>query len=213
MIDSGKVSVVVLDLDARSDIDDLETLPTEDLAVADHITDPQRRRRFLATRSRVRIELGRAVGLPPADVPIRRGRNGKPEVEGAAVHFSVAARDAACAIAISATHPVGVELARVPEHTPVPVLRQILPLRARSAVLAADANEQPREFALWWCRVEAAVRASGAGLDEAAACLDMVPQESRVVGPGLVAAVAVAHRPARLDAVSWRLEVLAGAAR
>jgi 4'-phosphopantetheinyl transferase len=192
---------------------DLETLPTEDLAVAAHITDPQRRRRFLATRSRVRIELGRAVGLSPAEVPIQRGRNGKPEVTDGAVHFSVTTRDAACAIAISPAHPVGVELALVPDRTPVPVLRQILPLRARAAVLATEPHEQPREFALWWCRVEAAVRACGAGLDEAAACLDTVPQEARVVGSDLVAAVAVAHRPAPLDGVSWRLEVMAGAAR
>ena len=213
MIEAGTVWVVVLDLDARPDVDHLEALPTEDLAVAAHIADPQRRSRFLAARSRVRIELGRAVGRPPADVTIRRGRNGKPEVAGAAMHFSVSARDAACAIAISSAHPVGVELARVPDRTPVPVLRQILPPRARAAVLAADPDEQPREFALWWCRVEAAVRACGAGLDEAATCLDTVPQEARVVGPDLVAAVAVAHRSAPLDGVSWRLEVLAGAAR
>jgi 4'-phosphopantetheinyl transferase len=205
------VSVVVLDLDVPGRVDDLDALPAEDLALAAHIMDRQQRQRFLAARREIRLELGRILGLSPAEVPFRRGRNGKPEVEGASVHFSVASRDAACAMAICPSRPVGVELARVPECTPVPLLQQILPTRARRAVLAADPNKQPREFALWWCRVEAAVRACGAGLNEADACLDSAPQEARGVGPSLVAAVALAGRTAPLD-VRWYMETPVGAA-
>jgi phosphopantetheinyl transferase len=212
VIDPSELSVVLLDLDAVAPVDDLSALPPEDLAVASHITDGQRRRRFLAARREVRLTLGQIVGVPPAAVPIRRGRNGKPLVEGTPVHFSVATRGAACAIATALNHPVGVEVARVPHETPAPVLGQLLPPSARSAVLAAEPDEQPREFALWWCRVEAAVRACGAGLDEAATCLDAAPQEARVFGPDLVAAVALARRTPLLD-VWWRVAALAGAAR
>jgi len=205
------VSVVLTDLDAARHIED-GVLPPQDLAVAAHITDEQRRRWFLASRREVRVALGEILGLPPAAVPIQRGRNGKPEVEGTPVHFSVSTRDAACVVATSLTDPVGVELARVPARTPVPVLQQILPSRARSAVLAVEVDEQPREFALWWCRVEAAVRACGAGLDEAAACLDTAPQVAREVGPELVAAVALAGRPALPD-VHWQIGAPDGVAR
>jgi 4'-phosphopantetheinyl transferase len=208
------VSVALLDLDATDAVADPATLPAGDLAVAGHITDAQARRRFLAARLEVRLALAEILGMPPAAVPIRRGRNGKPEVAaGTALHFGVATSDAACAIATSRTHPVGVKLARVPDRTPVPVLWQILPPTARAAVLAAGPNEQPREFALWWCRVEAAVRACGAGFDEAAACLDAAPQEARAAGPDLVVAVALAHRPVPLDGVRWRIPTLAGAVR
>ena len=203
-------SVELLDLDATDPVDDATALPTEDLAVAGHITDERRRRWFLAGRRKVRLRLASILGVPPAQVPLQRGRNGKPEVAGAPVHFSVAARDAACVLATSLTHPVGVQIAPVPDRTPVPVLRQILPATASSAVLAAEPDRQPQEFALWWCRVEAAVRAFGAGLDEAAACLATAPQEARSVGPDLVAAVALASRRAPLDAVHWRLGSLTG---
>ena len=203
-------SVELLDLDATDPVDDATALPTEDLAVAGHITDERRRRWFLAGRRKVRLRLASILGVPPAQVPLQRGRNGKPEVAGAPVHFSVAARDAACVLATSLTHPVGVQIAPVPDRTPVPVLRQILPATASSAVLAAEPDRQPQEFALWWCRVEAAVRAFGAGLDEAAACLATAPQEARSVGPDLVAAVALASRRAPLDAVHWRLGPLTG---
>jgi phosphopantetheinyl transferase len=209
---SSDISVLLFDLDAVAPVDDLSALPADDLAVASHIADGQRRRRFLAARREVRLTLAQIVGMPPAAVPIHRGRNGKPLVADMPVHFSVATRGAACAIATALHHPVGVEVARVPHQTPAPVLGQLLPPSARSAVLAAAPDEQPREFALWWCRVEAAVRACGAGLDEAAACLDVAPQEARVFGPDLVAAVAIAHRAADLD-VWWRVAALAGAVR
>lgn len=212
MSNPSEVSVVLLDLDAIAPVDDLSALPADDLAVASHIADGQRRRRFLAARREVRITLAQIVGVPPAALPIQRGRNGKPMIEGTPVHFSVATRGAACAIATAPNHPVGVEVARVPHQTPAPVLGQLLPPSVRSAVLAAEPAEQPREFALWWCRVEAAVRACGAGLDEAAACLADAPQEARVFGPDLVAAVALANRAAVLD-VWWRVAALAGAAR
>jgi hypothetical protein len=40
----------------------------------------------------------------------------------------------------------------------------------------------------------------------------VAPQEARVFGPDLVAAVAIAHRAADLD-VWWRVAALAGAVR
>jgi phosphopantetheinyl transferase len=199
------VSVVLLDLDSIDPGDDPAALPAEDLALAAHITDAMRRRRFIAAHRKVRLLLAQIIGLTPAEVPIRRGRNGKPQVEGGLVHFSVSTRDAACAVATSLTHPVGVKIARVPRETPVPVLKEILPPLARSAILAAEPEEQPREFTMWWCRVEAAVRACGAGLDEAETCLETAQQQVRGVGLDLVAAVAIAHRSTPLDAVRWQV--------
>ena len=205
------LSVVLIDLDACGPAD-ASALAAEDLAAGKPIADSDRRRRFLAARREVRVLLGRITGQPPAEVRLLRGRNGKAEMEGTPIHFSVSTRGGTCAIATSSVHPVGVELAPVPARPPLPVLRQILPPRARLAVLAAEAVEQPREFALWWCRVEAAVRACGAGLDEAAACLAAAPQDARVVEPDLAAAVAVVGGNPTLD-VRWRVAESIGAVR
>jgi phosphopantetheinyl transferase len=204
------VSVVLLDLDSSEAADDPAGLPAEDLALAAHITDAVRRRRFLAARGKARLLLAEIIGGTPAEVPIRRGRNGKPQVEGGLVHFSVSTRDAMCALATSLTQPVGVKIARVPRQTPLPVFKQILPPRARSAVLTAEPEKQPREFTTWWCRVEAAVRACGAGLDEAETCLDTAQQQARGVGVDVVVAVALANRSTPLDAVCWQLNQPAG---
>jgi 4'-phosphopantetheinyl transferase len=209
--DRCDLSVVLIDLDARSQAD-ATALAAEDLSAGTPIADSERRRRFLAARREVRVLLGRITGQHPAEVRIVRGRNGKAELEGTPIHFSVSTRGATCAIATSGAHPVGVELAPVPARPPLPVLRQILPPQARLAVLAAEAADQPREFALWWCRVEAAVRACGAGLDEAVACLTAAPQDARVVEPDLVAAVAVVSRDSSLD-VRWRIADSIGAIR
>jgi hypothetical protein len=176
---------------------DLDTVPAEpddvpggDLAAAEQIGDDRERRRFLARRGAVRRLLGQALELPAAEVPVERGRNGKPEVPGGPVHFSVAARDATCAVALNGAHPVGVALAPVPDEPPLPLVQHVLPPQARQAVLRARPAEQGLEFALWWARAEAAVRARGAGLGEAGPCLEAVPQEVRTVGTDLALAVA-----------------------
>jgi 4'-phosphopantetheinyl transferase len=200
-----------LDREVAVHLLDLDTVPAEpadvpdgDLAAAEHIGDHRERRRFLARRGAVRRLLGQALELPPAEVPVERGRNGKPEVPGGPVHFSVAARDATCAVALDGAHPVGVALAPVPDEPPLPLVQHVLPPQARQAVLGAPPTDQALEFALWWARAEAAVRARGAGLGEAGTCLEAVPQEARTVGTGLALAVA-RDAPAPAE-VRWLLD-------
>lgn len=197
------VSVALLDLDDTGyAAEDPFGLTPGDLTDGVHIGDTVQRRRFLATCREVRLLLGDALDRPPAEVAIRRGRNGKPEIDGAPLHFAVASRGASCAVTLSSAHPVGVQMAPVRADPPAAILMSVLPARVRFAVLNAPAEVRPREFALWWCRVEAAVRASGSGLDEAQACLAATPQEARLLGLELAVAVAgrtVAHRGVRWE--------------
>jgi 4'-phosphopantetheinyl transferase len=163
-----------------------------DLVAATGIRDAQQRRRFLASRRAVRTVLGEQIGCPPERVPIQTGSNGKPELAGHEVHFSVSRRRCCCAVATSRTHPVGVDVEVIQPpaawHT---VVDAFFPAPARSAVLAAPRVSRPHEFAIWWCRIESAVKACGAVLDEAELCMAVTRQVFTVIGRRLAVAVAV----------------------
>lgn len=158
----------------------------------------------------VREVLGATTGRAPEDIQIRHGRNGKPAVLDGP-HFSMSQRNGVCVVVTSDAHPVGVDLERVPDRLPTPLLELVLPPAARRAVLAADEAERPRQFALWWCRMTAAVRACGAGLDEAAACLSAAPQRVGLLRSDLAVAVAaVDDRPLEVE---WTEMVRTGCAQ
>jgi len=71
------------------------------------------------------------------------------------------------------------------------------------AFAAAAPEEQPTVFFRWWTRIEAAVKASGRGLDAAASCLDGVVLDSCEAVPGL--ALAVAARNTSPLVVEWHI--------
>jgi phosphopantetheinyl transferase len=133
--------------------------------------------------------LGEILGCPPEELSISRGRNGKPELTGKELHFSVAERDTYCVVATSPTHPVGVEVVRMAP-PPRVLVDAILPASARNQVINAPPITQRRIFALWWSRIEAAVKACAAGLDEVENCLALAPQQVGVFQGNLVIAVA-----------------------
>lgn len=188
---SSGVSVALLDLDHTGYAsEDPAGLTDEEVRAAGHISDQVERQRFLATRRHVRMLLGEVLECAPGQVAIRRGRNGKPEVADLPLHFGVASRGACLAVAVSDVHPVGVELAPVRDDPPITALMTVLPARVRFDVLNAAPDARAREFALGWCRIRAAVKACGAGLDEAERCLDAAPQDAHLMGTGLAIAVA-----------------------
>jgi hypothetical protein len=162
---------------------DLGAVPAEpayvlggDLAAAQLIRDRRERRHFLARRGTVRRLLGHVLELPPAEVPVERGRNGKPEVPGGAVHSSVATRDATCAIALCGAHPVRVALAPVPAEPPPAAGPARLAPAGAAGSAAGPARRAWAGVRALAARTEAAVRARGTGLAEARQCLDAVPQ-------------------------------------
>jgi len=188
-----RVSVRLLRLDTDVRGAEQTGLADEDLAAASNIGNAERRRRFLASRRAVRALLAQNIGCPPEQVPIRRARDGKPALVGNDLQFSVSRRNGYCAVATCPVYPIGVDVELIP---PLPVFRTVLdgffPAQARDAVLRAPRRSRPREFALWWCRMESSVKACGSGLDDAATCLAITRQQATAIGGELAVAVAAA---------------------
>jgi hypothetical protein len=153
-------------------------------------------------RRAARRLVGDALGVASDELPLRRGRNGKPELDGAPLHFAAAAQGACGAVALCRTDRVGLELAPVRAEPPLDGLAMVLPDRVQRDVKAAAPEARPREFALWWARLRAAVTACAGRLDEAEECMAATPQRARLVGPNLAAGVAgsaVATGPVRWE--------------
>ena len=191
-----RVTVNVIDLDTYVcglGVDSSGTphaLGAADIAEARRIHNPLRRRRFMTSRAAVRELLGPIAGESPRELAIGRNRHGKPQRKGGGPHCSLSRSGRHCAVATS-THPVGVDIEAIDSKQPSGALiEHFLPSPARRAILAAPPAARPREFAMWWCRIEAAVKAWGIGLDSAADCLATSYQQTALPDAGLSVAAA-----------------------
>ncbi len=171
------------------------TLPAADWHGAAEIRSLPQRNAFVATRVLLRRLLSARLGCPPAAVPIIREPNGKLRLLGGGIEFSLSHCEGWCAVALSADFAVGVDVEHI---RPVPGMADIVahffPPAARAAFAAASPTHKLREFFRWWTRVEAAVKASGRGLDNANSCFDGVTCKSCFAVPD--SALAVAARSA-----------------
>lgn len=188
--------------------DDHTGLAADDVVMAGHSRDGESRRRFLASRRAFRAVLGEATGFPPEDVPVRLDPAGGPGGYAAGVHFSVAHRGDHYVVGATTACSIGVDIVRIGAPPPPVLVERVLPPQARDEVTSLPPGAQPREFALWWCRIVAAVRACGAGLDDAARCLALAPQRTATVGDDL--AVAVAALTGEPFGVEWHSGSRAG---
>lgn len=94
-------------------------LPPEERRRAEAFPHAERRRQFVLGRTAARALGARRLGCAPADVPIRVGADGAPEVEGAFVSIAHAGRGAeAVGAAALADRPVGVDVERVGPRRP-----------------------------------------------------------------------------------------------
>lgn len=126
-----------------------------------------------------RIVLGSLLGVPPAQVPIRRRcrrcgstEHGKPYVAGAPIHFSTSSAGGRVAVAAGEV-PLGVDLVDVAE---------IRPETAGAILSPAEQADDPRGLATVWARKEAILKATGDGLS-------VDPQAVRVSAPDAPAAL------------------------
>lgn len=176
----------------------------DDLRRAARITLDAERSAFLAARRALRRLLAERVGGAPELIAITAGAAGKPVLAGPGPAFSLSRRGRWCAVALSDDCPVGVDVEPLRPLTDAGLgVADLLPAGARAAVDAAPAAERAAVLLRWWTRVEAAVKACGAGLDDAAACLERAPQMlcGAVTGVALSAA---GLTPGPL-AVDWQL--------
>lgn len=161
------------------------------------------RDRSLASRATLRRLLALYLGEEPARVPIERGTNGRPTVPDSPFDFNLAHAGDSLVIAVARPGPVGVDLER---ETRFDGMREIALARfapaEAAAMLGADDDRLPGLFHRAWVRLEARLKASGAGLTgDAAGSGEMHLLDFELPG-GFHGAVALPGAPA---AVSVRL--------
>lgn len=104
--------------------------------------------------------------------------NGKPCFTGCGCHFSLSYAEPLVAVAISLSHPVGVDIERV---RPRPAGFAARWFSADEAEAIAHAEDKEAALALLWTKKEAAGKKSGTGLAFCPAQIDVSHTASRIV--------------------------------
>jgi len=124
--------------------------------------------RFAETRIALRRLLGLLLDLPPGNVEILVGPNGKPMLaEPASVWFNVAHTDNLSLIALSRSHEVGVDVERI---RPIAMWEQVADRvlddaeRATFRGSVAKGSDPSDALLVQWCRLEAELKAMGVGI-------------------------------------------------
>jgi Phosphopantetheinyl transferase len=123
------------------------------------------RDRYAVAHGTKRLILGSRLGLPPARVPLRVGRWGKPEVAGSGLRFSLAHSGDRALLGVCGHREIGVDVER-PRSGLDPVRFAARWFRPEEAARVAEAGPADRwgEFLRLWTRKEACVKAAGGRL-------------------------------------------------
>lgn len=122
------------------------------------------RERLLLGRGGLRWLLGLWLGLAPEAVPLETGAHGKPHCPGGPA-FNLSHSGDLILLGLHASRPVGVDVERLrPALDWQAIAQRMLPPAERGALAAAPEAERPAAFLAAWCRLEARLKASGAGL-------------------------------------------------
>jgi len=153
------------------------TPPLLDVLTADEAQRAERyrfagdRARFVATRGRLRILLGRYLGIAPSEIPLTYGPSGKPELATSdtrgRLHFNVSRSDDVALFAFALDRRVGVDVERVrPGVAAEPVVEHFFSPAEVAALRALPAASQAQAFFDGWTRKEAYVKATGRGIGD-----------------------------------------------
>ena len=144
--------------------------PAEHARAARFGTDALRGK-YIAGRSSLRLVLGRALGVEPAAVPLRRGARGRPELAtaGSVPDFNVSHTHGGAVIGIADGLPagtrIGVDVEREDRMLAADRLaRKFLSPPEQAALAGLDADRRRRRFLRWWTCKEAMSKATGDGL-------------------------------------------------
>jgi 4'-phosphopantetheinyl transferase len=160
----------------------------------------QLRSRWIAGRATLREQLATILGVLPADVPLRRGRRGRPEVAiEDAPDFNIAHTGDVVLIAIGVGLAVGVRIGVDIERDDRAVgterlARKLLTPRERAALDALGPDLRTARFLRTWTYKEAASKATADGLIAPFGAIDV-----DVATPRLAAG------PEPYDPAHWRL--------
>lgn len=159
---------------------------------ASEIRRLSQRKAFIAGCGLVRQALSIALDCPPQAVPILRQANGKPGMLGQGIQFNISHCEEWCAVAWSAESAVGVDVEILrPVRNIEDIVSNFFPPIAQRAFHLATRQNRTRVFFHWWTQIEAALKASGKGLDDSYESLDDVLHEVCDAVPGVALAVAI----------------------
>lgn len=133
------------------------------------------RRRYVVGRGMVRAVLADVLGVPPGDVPIARGRRGRPTLGGPdAPDFNVSHTGNVLLAAVGRGVTVGVDVERGARAIPVAALaRRCLTAAERAELVPLDPEgARRRVLRLWTCK-EAMSKATGDAMSARFARLDV----------------------------------------
>jgi 4'-phosphopantetheinyl transferase len=144
--------------------------PAEHARAARFGTDTLRRR-WITGRAALRFVLGRALGIAPPAVPIRRGARGRPELTdcGVKIDFNVSHTRGVALIGVAAgcssDTRIGVDVERSDRDVGADRLaRKFLTPGERSAIAQLSPDLRRQRFLRYWTCKEAMSKATGDGL-------------------------------------------------
>lgn len=119
--------------------------------------------RFLLARGGLRLLLAGWLGCDPAHVPLAAGAHGKPHCP-AGPAFNLSHSGDLIVFAFHHRRAVGVDVEQLrPALDWQPIARRVLPEPQQQALASLPAAAAREEFLQCWCRLEAELKASGAG--------------------------------------------------
>jgi phosphopantetheinyl transferase len=138
-------------------------------------TPLSRRAESYAARQFLKDQLAVELGCPESVIRVVQEPNEKPRLSNDELEFSLSHRNGWCAVAVSHDCPVGVDLEPIRPFAGIEkVVADYFPPVAQHAFAEATVEDRNGVFFRWWTRIEAAVKAHGRGLDDAASCFDGV---------------------------------------
>jgi 4'-phosphopantetheinyl transferase len=176
------VRLVRLDLDDCSLAVERGLLTGEERAHADRGTPPVARRRT-ALRAALRRLAGEVLDLPPADVPLRSGEHGRPELAVPGVDLGCSRTGELGLVAVAVGSRIGLDVEPVRSEQDDALDENWLSPAERSALRALDPSARAVAVTRCWTRKEAVLKGVGSGLTD-----DLAGLEAGVApGPVVVA--------------------------
>ena len=140
-----------------------QTLAPEEVERAARFRRPIDRQRYVIAHGALRNILARYVNDEPRRVVLRSVAGGKPELANSSLHFNMSRSRDLVVVAISATHPAGVDVEQVRPGVAREVTRCFSP-KAFELLQALPERARRRAFFQGWTRMEAYAKARGDGL-------------------------------------------------
>lgn len=147
----------------------LPTLASDEFTKANRFYFQEDRERFVFCRGLLRIILGRYLSIPPAEVIIDYGINGKPYVNNTKVEnlpeFNISHSRGLALLAFSRASQLGIDIEyNMDESIDINIAKHFFSERENSYLFSLPEQQRRKAFFDCWTRKEAFIKAIGDGL-------------------------------------------------